>query len=919
MTSNSGVIPKKPVQSSSSSPTINNNQSKKSKDIQRTIRTIRMGYKVLIIMRGVPGSGKSYLSRHILEQTVGLHTGQPHILSTDDYFMINGKYVHNPNMLQEAHGWNHNRAFNSMRIGVSPVIIDNTNTEMWEMRPYATMACDYGYLIEILEPDTHWCFNEKELVRRTVHSVPKLKIREMIERYQKNITPVKLLHTFNITYKSNRKPPQLRSIPPVNKQITNSVSLNDTQMRNIQKCNFNSENNSPQHQIFTNLQCESTTKPSEIINLMDFDDDVNAWNSKSVDDILTVKQTDVLQPNTSQSKVTSSNTKWKWESASMFDHLENNWGTSEAAMRSWNIVAPIDCNLSSENDQQNVITSSTNHIPYKLVDNSCNTDQSEFALIKNETYLAGCKILTTYNRNINLNTPAERRNIIPKKIVIDKSCSTDDLLNDTQSNLATLMNMFPHIEIKIIQYWYDKCKGDLDWTIELLLQEEPEAVSLLANDEMDNETTENEMPMAKEAETNKCTSKRKINRSDEEAEKLKRCIEEKVNIGNEFYSNHLLKVKNRYNSVEPDVVETMDSDEDFNNESEEDEEMDETIEVNLGNSFVTQLETTFGDNSLVYPRGLQPVVQMPMNLARQIYMLYMESVFQQLDNQNQVLETLVKEDEEFARKLACEEDEKNRKQSTSKTPNLEEIMADEKNYKRIIDDYRKLTPETFAARLTKQKLFESFPNVNREAILEIWHANNCNYQETVDTILESVGPEEMHGKMEDVREPPLNETIINDLKQEHNDCLTNNEEQHDAMYYREAANSYIQKRNELYQKARQYYQRGMTEVAQYYTSLAAQQTNLYDRANNIAAQTFLEEHAKRLQNFNTLDLHYLYVKEAIPALDLFIDRNINLLKGSKSKQSDYLHVITGRGKRSEGGVSRIKPAIIKHLRKRDIK
>lgn len=111
----------------------------------------------------------------------------------------------------------------------------------------------------------------------------------------------------------------------------------------------------------------------------------------------------------------------------------------------------------------------------------------------------------------------------------------------------------------------------------------------------------------------------------------------------------------------------------------------------------------------------------------------------------------------------------------------------------------------------------------------------------------------------------------------------------------------------------------MNEVAQFYSMLASQQTQYYERANSLAATAFLDEHSKRLKDFNTLDLHFLYVKEAIPALDLFLDRNIHLLRHSKSKQSESLQIITGRGKNSGNGIPKLRPAVQARLKGRLIK
>lgn len=161
---------------------------------------IKQGYKVLVILRGLPGSGKSYLARKIVEITVGTQDYHKFIFSADDFFMRRGTYQYDPTKLQDAHGFNQSRAFDAMRRGISPVIIDNTNTQMWEMKPYAMVASQNAYIIEILEPDTRWAFNERELSRRNTHGVPRVKLKEMLMRYDKNITRGRLFSAFNIRW-----------------------------------------------------------------------------------------------------------------------------------------------------------------------------------------------------------------------------------------------------------------------------------------------------------------------------------------------------------------------------------------------------------------------------------------------------------------------------------------------------------------------------------------------------------------------------------------------------------------------------------------------------------------------------------------------------------------------------------------------
>ncbi|XP_056139785.1 NEDD4-binding protein 2-like 2 [Lampris incognitus] len=132
----------------------------------------------LILMRGLPGSGKSTLARKLLS------TGQNGlILSTDDYFTHVDGYFYDPSLLSEAHNWNQSRAKEAMHKGQSPVIIDNTNIEAWEMKPYVQMGMETGYNIYFHEPETSWKFNPFELEKKNKHGVPQGKLAQMMSRF----------------------------------------------------------------------------------------------------------------------------------------------------------------------------------------------------------------------------------------------------------------------------------------------------------------------------------------------------------------------------------------------------------------------------------------------------------------------------------------------------------------------------------------------------------------------------------------------------------------------------------------------------------------------------------------------------------------------------------------------------------------
>lgn len=136
--------------------------------------------KTLFIMRGMPGSGKSTLAQEL--GTNGI------VLGSDDFFMVNNKYEYDPNAIDYAHWWNQGRVENAMKKNISPIVVDNTNTQAWEIKPYVLLAQKYNYQIEIREPNTPWKFDVEELTKKNKHNVPKEAIEKMIQQWEPNVT-----------------------------------------------------------------------------------------------------------------------------------------------------------------------------------------------------------------------------------------------------------------------------------------------------------------------------------------------------------------------------------------------------------------------------------------------------------------------------------------------------------------------------------------------------------------------------------------------------------------------------------------------------------------------------------------------------------------------------------------------------------
>lgn len=156
----------------------------------------------LILMRGCPGSGKSYRAKELAGDT-GL------IFSTDEYFytQVNTKepevYNFNPNFLDKAHKWNFVRATMAINEQKPLVIIDNTNIKSKDFCcTYMRYAHFQGYEIEFQEPTSEiWQEireflqddrNNRELLAKysqrlselNSHGVPPFAIERMLLRWQ---------------------------------------------------------------------------------------------------------------------------------------------------------------------------------------------------------------------------------------------------------------------------------------------------------------------------------------------------------------------------------------------------------------------------------------------------------------------------------------------------------------------------------------------------------------------------------------------------------------------------------------------------------------------------------------------------------------------------------------------------------------
>jgi len=121
--------------------------------------------KELVLLRGLPGSGKSTIAKSL---------GIKH-LEADMFFIENGEYKFNPSKIKNAHAWCQAECEHLMKWEFN-IVVSNTFTQEWEMMPYIELAKKYGYKV-------HTIIVENRHGGKNTHNVPTETIEKMRNRF----------------------------------------------------------------------------------------------------------------------------------------------------------------------------------------------------------------------------------------------------------------------------------------------------------------------------------------------------------------------------------------------------------------------------------------------------------------------------------------------------------------------------------------------------------------------------------------------------------------------------------------------------------------------------------------------------------------------------------------------------------------
>lgn len=139
-----------------------------------------MNEKTLILLRGLPGSGKSELAR-LLALTSGFF-----VCSIDDYFMDeSGNYVFDYKRNHLAYEACQKKTESAMQNSSLRILLDHTFKLDWEMSPYYELAKKYGYKV-------HTCTLENRHNGENIHGISDDQLRKMAKGFKVELLPNRL-------------------------------------------------------------------------------------------------------------------------------------------------------------------------------------------------------------------------------------------------------------------------------------------------------------------------------------------------------------------------------------------------------------------------------------------------------------------------------------------------------------------------------------------------------------------------------------------------------------------------------------------------------------------------------------------------------------------------------------------------------
>ena len=137
--------------------------------------------KLLMLIGGVSGSGKTGVSEFLVKTL----THNAKRFSADDFFIRYGDYHFQPELLPEAHKQCQMNVEECMSEETDIIIVDNTFTQSWELKPYLKLA-------ERFEYETMYLLTGNRHGSQGIHNVPSHSVKLQAEKLSGTLVELSL-------------------------------------------------------------------------------------------------------------------------------------------------------------------------------------------------------------------------------------------------------------------------------------------------------------------------------------------------------------------------------------------------------------------------------------------------------------------------------------------------------------------------------------------------------------------------------------------------------------------------------------------------------------------------------------------------------------------------------------------------------
>lgn len=128
--------------------------------------------KNLVIIRGLPGAGKTTLAKILAEEKYP-------VFSIDDYFTNpqTGEYQFDFSKNHLAYKACEQSVENAMQKNATKIFVHNVFSMLWEMKPYFMLAKKYNYCVHVMTVENYHA-------NKNIHQISDTQMQKMAEKFK---------------------------------------------------------------------------------------------------------------------------------------------------------------------------------------------------------------------------------------------------------------------------------------------------------------------------------------------------------------------------------------------------------------------------------------------------------------------------------------------------------------------------------------------------------------------------------------------------------------------------------------------------------------------------------------------------------------------------------------------------------------